>query len=165
MKTRIVLTIAGAVLGVGVLHSFAADDLPKPQAFARYDAMLNRSPFAVASAPAAAPAATPNFAKDLYVANVARTTDGDLVTVASSTDKSFKKYLTTKQPVEGYSIDGMEWSERPGASTVTISKDGQSATLTFNQAVLSQPPQQSIQVPPQQVAIPQPQAAVVGDNE
>src|SRR6186713_375109 len=108
MKIRIILTLAGAVLGIGVLRSFAADDLPKPQAFARYDAMLNRSPFAVASAPAAVPAATPNFAKDLYVANVARTTDGDLVTVASSTDKSFKKYLTTKQPVDGYSVDGIE---------------------------------------------------------
>ena len=91
-----------AFIAAGLL-SVAADDLPKAQAFARYEAMMKRSPFAVATA-VAAPAPTPNFAKDLYIANAARTPDGDLITLASSTDKNFKKYLSTKEPVEGYSI-------------------------------------------------------------
>jgi hypothetical protein len=85
------------------------------------------------------PVATPNFAKDLYIANAARTPDGDLVTIASTTDKNFKKYLSTKTTVDGYSVPNIEWSDRVGATTVTISKDGQFATLTFNQALLSQP--------------------------
>jgi hypothetical protein len=153
MKQGCRLGIYGAgLLGIIGVSSFAAGELPQPQAFAKYDAMLNRSPFAVASAPAALPAATPNFAKDLYVANVARTSNGDLVTIASSTDKNFKKYLNTKEPVEGYLVTGIEWSERVGQSKVTISKDGQFATLTFNQAVLAQP----IPGAPQQ---PQPQQA------
>jgi hypothetical protein len=140
MKDALQLGIVGiGLLGVFAATGSAVDELPQPQAFARYDAMLNRSPFAVASAPAALPAATPNFAKDLYVANVARTSNGDLVTVASSTDKNFKKYLSTKESVEGYLVTGIEWSERVGQSKVTISKDGQFATLTFNQAVLAQP--------------------------
>src|SRR5262249_24343979 len=49
-----------------------------------------------------------------------------------------KKYLTTKEPVEGYSIANIEWSDKVGGTKVTISKDGNFATLTFNQALLSQ---------------------------
>lgn len=129
---------ACAVLAA-VATGFAADDLPKASSFARYEPMMNRSPFAVATAAAPLPAATPNFAKDLYIANAARTPDGDLVTVASSADKNFKKYLSTKAPVDGYSVPNIEWSDRVGATKVTISKDGQTATLTFNQALLTQP--------------------------
>jgi hypothetical protein len=84
------------------------------------------------------PAATPDFAKDLYVANAARSPEGDMVTIASSSDQNFKKYLTTREPVDGYNIASIEWSDRVGATKVTISKDGNSATLTFNQALLSQ---------------------------
>lgn len=113
-----------------------ADDLPKAFAFNRYQGMLDKSPFAVASA--AAPASTPAAFKDLYVANAAKGPDGDMVTIASTSDKNFKKYLTTSAPVEGYSISSIEWSEKVGATKVTIAKDGQFATLSFNQAVLSQ---------------------------
>jgi hypothetical protein len=116
----------------------AADDLPKKFDFGRYQTILDHSPFAVASA-VVAPAAAPNFAKDLYIANAARSSDGDMVTLASSSDKDFKKYLTTKEPLDGYSIASIQWSDKVGETKVTISKDGQFATLTFNQAVLTQP--------------------------
>ncbi len=48
----------------------------------------------------------------------------DMVTISSSTDKTFKKYLSTKAPVDGYSIASIEWSDKVGATKVTISKDG-----------------------------------------
>jgi hypothetical protein len=164
MKQHLIGTsILGAVV-TAALSSFAADSLPKPQAFARYEPMMNRSPFAVATAAAPMPAATPNFAKDLYIANAARTPDGDLVTIASTTDKNFKKYLSTKTTVDGYSVPTIEWSDRVGATTVTISKDGQFATLTFNQALLSQPvasgPQMQPQVQSQMALQQQPNAQV-----
>ena len=137
MKTSLPAILLTAVfIGTGYL-ALAADDLPQAPAFARYEPMMKRSPFAVATA-VAIPAATPNFAKDLYIANAARTSDGDLVTIASSTDKNFKKYLSTKAPVDGYSVPEIEWSDRVGATKVTIQKDGQTASLTFNQALLSQ---------------------------
>jgi hypothetical protein len=60
-----------------------------------------------------------------------------MVTIASSSDQNFKKYLSTKEPVDGYGIASIEWSDRVGATKVTISKDGNFATLTFNQALLS----------------------------
>ncbi len=170
MKTRsiIPLLIAGFPLGIVL-----AQDLPKSFEIARYQGMLDRSPFAVATA-VAAPAATPNFAKDLYVANAARSKDGDLVTIASSADKNFKKYLRSNEPADGYSITGIEWSEKVGATKVTIAKDGQTATLTFNEALLRQPlasgnPQQVVQqqqvqaqpvVPPNPAGLQQPQPNV-----
>src|SRR5215471_2658873 len=129
--TLAILAVAGAT------YSQAEDVLPPQYHFERYLKMMDQSPFAVASA-IAAPAATPDFAKDLYVANAARSQDGDMVTIASTSDHSFKKYLNTKEPVEGYSIASIEWSDKVGGTKVTISKDGNFATLTFNQALLSQ---------------------------
>jgi hypothetical protein len=122
---------------VGVICARAGDALPPQFNYDRYSKMVDNSPFAIATA-VAAPAATPDFAKDLYVANAARSSDGDLVTLASTSDHNFKKYLTTKAPVDGYSIANIDWSERVGATKVTISKDGNFATITFNQALLQQ---------------------------
>ena len=126
------------LVAVAPLARLLGDDVPAPYTFARYQAMLDRSPFAVATA-VAAPAATPNFAKDLYIANAAHSKEGDFVTIASSADKNFKKYLASNAPDDGYSITGVEWSEKVGATKVTIAKDGQTATLTFNEALLKQP--------------------------
>ncbi|HME89010.1 MAG TPA: hypothetical protein VKE30_07365 [Chthoniobacterales bacterium] len=133
-----------------------ADDLPTRLNFDRYKGMLDHSPFAVASAVIAPPQA-PNACKDLYVANAAKSPDGDMVTIASSVDKEFKKYLTTREPVDGYMLASIEWSDKVGETKVTISKDGQFCTLTFNQAVLTQPlPNKPAVMAPGVVAPPQP---------
>ena len=131
------LTLATIVAMTGATYSQAEEVLPPQYNFDRYSKMMDQSPFAIASA-VAAPAATPDFAKDLYIANAAKSQDGDLVTLASTADHNFKKYLTTKEPVDGYSIASIEWSDKVGQTKVTISKDGNFATLTFNQALLSQ---------------------------
>src|SRR5205085_8271684 len=159
------LLFSVCALCVSVSSLFAADDLPLRLNFDRYKGMLDHSPFAVASA-VIAPASTPNFAKDLYVANAAKSPDGDMVTIASSGDKEFKKYLTTKNTVDGYAIANIEWSDKVGETKVTISKDGQFATLTFNQAVITQPmpnrPAPGVVPPPPPV--PQPGFQKPGQN-
>jgi hypothetical protein len=132
-------------IGLGILvtsmvlfkSASGGDALPKRSDFNRYQPMMDNSPFAVATA-VALPAATPSFAKDLYVANAARSPEGDLVTLNSATDKNFREYLSTKGPNDhGYGIANIEWSDRVGATRVTISKDGQFAPVTFNQALLA----------------------------
>src|SRR5437870_1323842 len=133
------LTLISILALLGAIHSQAGDVLPPRFNFNRYSAMVDKSPFAIATA-GGLPEATPDFAKDLYVANAAHSPEGDLVTIASTSDQNFKKYLTTKEPVDGYGIANIEWSERVGATKVTISKDGNFATITFNQALLSQSP-------------------------
>jgi hypothetical protein len=131
------LTLATIIAIAGAIYSQAEDVLPSQYNFDRYSKMMDQSPFAIATA-VAAPAATPDFAKDLYIANAAKSQDGDLVTLASTADHAFKKYLTTKESVDGYSIASIEWSDKVGQTKVTISKDGNFATLAFNQALLSQ---------------------------
>jgi hypothetical protein len=135
MKCSLIFVTIVGVIGAGYSH--AEEILPPQYHFDRYSKMVDQSPFAVASA-MAAPAATPDFAKDLYIANAAKSQDADLVTIASTSDHNFKKYLTTKEAVDGYSIANIEWSDKVGGTKVTISKDGNFATLTFNQALLSQ---------------------------
>lgn len=131
------LTFATVILLLGAIRSEAEEVLPPHFNFERYTKMVDHSPFAVATS-VAAPAATPDFAKDLYIANAARSPDGDMVTLASTSDHNFKKYLTTREPVDGYGIANIEWSDKVGATKVTISKDGNFATITFNQALLTQ---------------------------
>ena len=134
---RFFLALLSGFATVGAFSSSADEVLPPRFNFDRYTAMVNHSPFAVATA-VALPEATPGFAKDLYVGNAARSSEGDMVTIRSSSDQNFKKYLTTREPVDGYSIASVEWSEDVGKTKVTIGKDGQFATLTFNQSLLSQ---------------------------
>ncbi len=141
-----ILALLGAIAGRG------DDVLPSPSNFDRYAVMIDHSPFAIATA-VALPAATPDFAKDLYVANAARSPEGDMATIASSSDRNFKKYLTARQPVDGYHLVSVEWSNRVGATKVTISKDGKFATLTFNEALLSQ--RAAPNVPPAPGQMPQ----------
>src|SRR2546423_6503881 len=164
MKYSLTLISVASLLGVTCAQ--AEDVLPPLFTYDRYSKMVDHSPFAVATA-VAAPQATPDFAKHLYVANAAHSPDGDLVTLASTSDHGFKKYLTTKDPVDGYSIANIEWSERVGATKVTISKDGNFATVTFNQALLQQaapnsalaarsliPPATNIPAPPAPPKVP-----------
>ena len=139
---------------IDALSSSADDVLPPRFNFDRYTRMLEHSPFAIATA-AALPQATPDFAKDLYVANAAHSSEGDMATIISSSDHNFKKYLNTRESVDGYSIASIEWSEKVGVTQVTISKDGKFATITFNQALQSQ------QAPPSAPRAPgQPIAAI-----
>ena len=158
------LLAAASLVVAATTTAFGAEDIPKGNEFARYDAMLNRSPFKVATA-VAAPVVAPNFAKDLYIANAAQSPNGDLITLASSTDKNFKKYLTTNEPVDGFSISNIEWSDKVGATKATIAKDGQFATVGFNQALLSVPittsglqppavPQANVNMPQAQPVVP-----------
>jgi hypothetical protein len=80
------------------------------------------------------------------VANAARSDDGGFVTIASATDKNFKEYVTTKGANEhGWGVSDIQWSDQIGQTKVTITKDGKYATLTFNQALLSQAGQNSNQ--------------------
>src|SRR6266436_6446317 len=135
MKSFVPLTLILVLLGV--IDIQAEQVLPPQFNFDRYAKMVDQSPFAIATA-VAAPAATPDFAKDLYIAYAARSSDVDMVTLASTSDHNFKKYLTTKEPMDGYSIANIEWSDKVGETKVTISKDGNFATITFNQALLAQ---------------------------
>ncbi len=143
--------LLSTLAGLSLTSAIAADDLPKAPPFSHYESMLKHSPFAVATAGAPI-VGTPDFAKELYLANAGHSAKGDFIAIASTTNRDLKFYLTTKEPVDGYSILNIQWSDRVGETKVTIAKDGQMATLGFNEAVLGQP----IQNPVPQIVHPQP---------
>ena len=63
---------------------------------------------------------------------------------------------------DGYTITNIEWSDKVGATKVTITKDGQTATLSFNEALLKQSVATSLpQIPQQPQPIVPPPTAVV----
>jgi hypothetical protein len=148
MKPNPLFCLVAALFVCLTTSSWAKDDLPKREPFSHYEPMVKRSPFTVASAGGPV-GATPDFAKNLYVANAAHSTDGDYVTIASTVDKNLKEYLNTRETIDGYSVSNIQWSDRVGETKVTITKDGQFATLTFNEALLSQAlPAQPVPQPP-----------------
>jgi hypothetical protein len=160
MNPRTFLSTAATFLVVA-LCARAYAELPKGTELARYQPMMERSPFAVATVVATPPPA-PTFAKELFIANAAKLEDKAVVTLNSSTDKNFREYLTTDEPSQnGYSIVDIQWSDRVGETKVTIAKDGNTATLSFNQALISQPLNSGIvpgvvpQIPQQSQMIPQ----------
>ncbi len=141
-----------SILATSVATICRADDvIPKRTDFSRYAAMVEHSPFAVASAPVQA-STTPSWSKDLFIANAAHMPEADLITIMSLSDKNLKEYVSTDEPNEhGYGIASIEWSDNPGATKVTISKDGQFATLGFNEAVMAQPPMIPNAPPPRNI--------------
>lgn len=151
--------ISLSILAMSAAITSRADDvIPKRTDFSRYTAMVEHSPFAVASAPVQA-STTPSWSKDLFIANAAQMREADLITIMSLSDKNLKEYVSTEEPNgHGYAIASIEWSDNPGGTKVTISKDGQFATLGFNEAVMSQAPTIPGNVPPNTPAVVKPGA-------
>jgi hypothetical protein len=130
--TLLLLASAGAVLPAGAV------DLAIPAVFPpeRYEAMIARSPFALATPPAPVAAAPEkNFADGWYVSGLAQLDGQDFVTIKSR-DLAVQFSLFGNEPKDGVTLQRVEWSPSIGRSTVTIVKDGQTAKLEFNQAEL-----------------------------
>lgn len=112
--------------------------VPESRPLARYAAMTEKSPFALATA--AAPAAEPqaSFAANWYVAGIARLGDTDFVTIKSR-DASTQFSLFGREPQNGVSVASVEWSETIGKSKVILQKGTETAKLEFNEADLRGP--------------------------
>jgi hypothetical protein len=125
----------------------SAQPLPTPFPEARYQMMSARSPFAVATAAAPVPAATPGFAAQLYVDGVAHAGNVDYVAIKSRDPDNHKVLFVEvgKTTDDGLRVERVRWSNQMGKSTVDVSKDGEKATLLFDQdqiaAATSQPAQ------------------------
>jgi hypothetical protein len=152
--TLFITTLAAATV------ARAEEAIPKRPDFNRYAAMIERSPFVIATAPAPVDT-TPSWSKDLFIANAAHTPEADLLTISSMADRGMKEYLSTEGPnAKGYSISSIEWSDKPGATKANICKDGQCATIGFNEALVFQPPAPAAQ--PMARPMPMPQVPPAG---
>jgi hypothetical protein len=124
-----------------------AGPLPTPFPEARYQQLSARSPFALASAPVAAAAATPDFAAQLYVTGVADIGGDDFVSIKTRQPQDGKPaevFLEVGGTTgDGMKVERVKWSDQMGKTTVDVSKAGEKATLAFDEdTVKTAPPVQ-----------------------
>ena len=126
--------------------------LPEALPPVRYEKLLGRSPFALATEPLPPPPPGPGPFADLYVAAMTRVKDAtgkveDRVTIKSrSNQTSFT--LAGSEAKDGFQIATIEWSDRVGASKVTLKKGSEFGTIEFGQASLKTPPRPAPAPPP-----------------
>jgi hypothetical protein len=127
-------------LGAAGAMAEPAQPLPTPFPEARYQAMSEHSPFAVATVAAPVAAATPGFAMQLYVNGIAHWGNTDYVAIKSrDPDSKGKVYFVEvgKTTDDGIKVERIRWSDEMGKSTVDVSKGGERATLVFDQDAIA----------------------------
>ena len=137
MKTT-PLFLFGA-LAVGA-PAFALESvLPAAHPASRYDTMLERSPFALATPVVAPPPPVASEFSQWYIGGLGRSEDKDFVSIKSR-DLSTNFTLYGNEPnADGVQLVGVEWSNERGKSTVTIKKGSEFGKLEFNQAEIAAP--------------------------
>ena len=117
----------------------AVGPLPTPFPESRYQQISTRSPFTVATAAAPVAAATPGFAAQLYVDGVGRIGTNDYVAIKSrDPDQPNVIFLEVgKSTDDGLKVERVTWSNEMGKSTVDVSKGGERATLSFDEAQIA----------------------------
>lgn len=138
------LVILGVLVGcTGVMGAEDATAIPKPFALDRYDALLGKSPFAVASAPPEAPpVSTENFATNWVVTGLSknRTAAGAVSYTAfiRSRDLSTRMVVTGDKPnSDGVSIESVTEAPIAAKSVVMVKKGSEIAKVEFDQAAIS----------------------------
>lgn len=126
------------VLAAGAARGDTEQPLPLPFPAARYQQMRAKSPFAVATAAVATAAPTPGFAADLYVNGVARIGTSDFVTIKERGENKGTIFLQVgKANDDGLEAKSVLWAEEMGKTKVVVSKAGEQATLSFDQAEMA----------------------------
>ena len=120
----------------------AGSNIPKPFPASRYAALLEKSPFAVATAvPEAAPPAE-NFATNFVITGLAKNKGADGKEVHTvfvrSRDLSTRLVLTGDKPSdEGISVVSVEEAAVAAKSTVILKKGSETGRVEFDQAALA----------------------------
>ena len=119
----------------------AANDLPAAMPLSRYDALMKKSPFALATpAGATAAASTAGFTANLYVSGVAKIDGRDFVTIRSKDGQTHFSLMPGELGPDGIVITSVDWSDQVGKSKVTLKKGQETGVAEFDQAVLQAPP-------------------------
>ncbi len=133
MNSRRLLALSGLFLGTS---AFAVESfLPAAFPASRYDSIVEKSPFSLATPPAPPPQEqVKGFAADYYLTGLGLLDDKTFVSIKSR-DLSTNFTLFGNEPnLDGVALVSVDWSPVRGKSTVTIKKGTEFAKLEFNQA-------------------------------
>ncbi|HEX8295365.1 MAG TPA: hypothetical protein VF593_03640 [Chthoniobacteraceae bacterium] len=110
----------------------AESALPSSFPPSRYDRMVEKSPFALATPVVAPVIAEKNFADRWSITGLAQVDGQNFVTIKSHGDDRQFSLFGNEETKDGIKIQSVEWSPVPRRSTVTIVKGGELAKLEFN---------------------------------
>ena len=130
------------LLGMIAAPAFALESVVLPAAHpaSRYDTMLERSPFALATPVVAPPPPVASEFSQWYVSGLGRWEDKDFVSIKSrDLGTNFSLYGNEPHSENGVQLVSVEWSNERGKSTVTIKKGSEFGKLEFNQAEVATP--------------------------
>lgn len=139
MFKRIPHTVYILQLAATAAAAAGGDSLPQEWPKDRYERLAAQSPFALATAPSKTTGATAPFAADLFVTGLGKIGDTDCVFIASRDQQKRYALVAGESGADGMMLTAVEWSDQVGKSKVTIQKDGETAVLEFDQAVLQAP--------------------------
>ncbi|MDB6155828.1 MAG: hypothetical protein JWL90_4281, partial [Chthoniobacteraceae bacterium] len=145
------------------IPSFGVQDgMPEPFSADRYDAMLKRSPFAVATPPTPAVAEPTDPFPGLYVAGISKMrfedgTEKDRVTIKTRGDLNGGFTLIGSEPnKDGYAVTSVQSPDNWKETKVIIKKGTEFATLSFDLQSTPSAPTPTQNPPPRPVMPNQP---------
>ncbi len=114
---------------------------PGAEPLSRYQQMIERSPFALASeaAPPAAPADNNGFTKDLVLTGVVRLNEGAYVTVESK-DHNQRFSLRTGASDGEITLVSVAWADGVGKTKATLQRGTEFGTIGFDEAAAAAAP-------------------------
>ena len=116
--------------------AFALDKAVSPvsEPIKRYQDMVERSPFALATETAPPPAPDlPGFAKDLVLTGAVRLNKGEYITIISR-DQTQRFCLTSGEPYNGISLVNVTWSDVVGKTKATLKRGSEYGVIGFDEA-------------------------------
>ena len=128
----------GAAWLLGVAGFAWAGELPTATPLERYQPMLDKSPFALATQAAMPPPVTESagFSKDLILTGIARLSEGEFVSIATR-DQSQRFALSTGESYNGITVASVAWSDAIGKTKVTLKKGSEYGVIGFDEALLA----------------------------
>ena len=108
---------------------------PSAEPIARYQAMIERSPFALATESTPPPVAADNagFTKDLVLTGAVRLSNGEYITIASK-DHNQSFALQTGATYNDISLVSVAWSDAVGKTRATLKRGTEYGTISFDEA-------------------------------
>jgi len=130
--------------------------LPQALELSRYQALMEKSPFAPATPQATPPPVveTPSFARDYYITGIAQMGEKPFVTFASKDKQTFFS-LCVGESFQGLTLTNVEWRPELGKSTATLERAGESGVVGFDEVAIHEAP--VVQATP--TPVPQAEAA------
>jgi hypothetical protein len=115
--------------------------IPTPFPRERYDALLEKSPFAIASAPPEQVIPTENFATNWVISGISKQKSPEglnrYTVFVRSRDLSKRLVISDDRPDDGVSLVSVEENPVAAKSTAILRKDSETGRVEFDQAVVA----------------------------